>query len=244
MPLEMRILGTSTTLLAAQRGNTLGTCAIETLTLESVPQDLWHAFAQGVLDTWYAEAEKAGREIGEEAMEALGIKAHGTGELRVRPHWAKEWVGFKGPGGVDMKEYVREVAYKREIEEFRDVLRRIGERDAWYVLAVESVLWCLCCAGYVLTSHAPSGLLPTFRSDSRMSCLTRSSLRRRSRRVQLRSSSQHLTLSWRAVKRRRERSWDVWLSCRVLEACLEVYDVLGVMIRMGNWVVEMVFCMY
>jgi len=87
-----------------------------------------------VLDTWYTEAEKAGKEIGEEAMEALGLKAHGTGEVRVRPHWAKEWVEFKGPKGEDMKTYVREVAYKKEIGEFRDVLRRIGERDAWYVL--------------------------------------------------------------------------------------------------------------
>jgi len=134
MPLEMRILGTSSSLLAAQRGNTLGTCAIEFLTLESTPLELWHDFAQGVLDTWYTEAEKAGKEIGEEAMEALGLKAHGTGEVRVRPHWAKEWVEFKGPKGEDMKTYVREVAYKKEIGEFRDVLRRIGERDAWYVL--------------------------------------------------------------------------------------------------------------
>ena len=139
MPLEMRILGTSSSLLAAQRDNTLGTCAIEILTLESTPRELWHDFAQGVLDTWYAEAEKAGKEIGGEAMEALGVKAlgvkaHGTGEVRVRPHWAKEWVEFKGPKGVDMKTYLREVAYKKEIGEFRDVLRRIGERDAWYVL--------------------------------------------------------------------------------------------------------------
>ena len=71
MPLEMRIMGDSNVVMAPQRGNTLGTCSIEVLTLESC-KDIWLPFAQQVLDKWMSYTYKGK-------------------PLRTRPHWAKEW---------------------------------------------------------------------------------------------------------------------------------------------------------
>lgn len=72
MPLEMRIMGDSNVVMAPQRANTLGTCAIEVLTLHSCA-DIWPPFAQEVLDKW---------------MKLRNFDGH---ELNIRPHWAKEW---------------------------------------------------------------------------------------------------------------------------------------------------------
>lgn len=49
MPLELRIMGGSNVVMAPQRGNNLGTCAIEVLTL-SATSDTWQPFAQAVVD--------------------------------------------------------------------------------------------------------------------------------------------------------------------------------------------------
>jgi hypothetical protein len=72
MPLEMRIMGDSNVIMAPQRGNKLGTCAIEVLTLQSC-KDIWPAFAQDVLKEW------------------MDLRHFGGHELNIRPHWAKEW---------------------------------------------------------------------------------------------------------------------------------------------------------
>ncbi len=72
MPLEMRIMGGSDVVMAPQHGNDLGTCSIEVLTLESC-KELWHPYAQEVLDVWMAYEDDQGK------------------KLKTRPHWAKEW---------------------------------------------------------------------------------------------------------------------------------------------------------
>jgi hypothetical protein len=72
MPLEMRIMGGSNVIMAPQRGNELGTCSIEVLTLESCKK-VWEPFAQEVLDTWMSYTDSQGK------------------RLKTRPHWAKEW---------------------------------------------------------------------------------------------------------------------------------------------------------
>lgn len=72
MPLEMRITGDSDVVMAPQRGNTLGTCAIEVLTLEYCA-NIWPPFAQTVLDKW------------------MGVRTYDGHKLNIRPHWAKEW---------------------------------------------------------------------------------------------------------------------------------------------------------
>lgn len=72
MPLELRIMGGSDVVMAPQRGNSLGNCSIEILTLYNA-RDVWLLYAQQILDRWMA------------------LRDPGTGEaLKVRPHWAKE----------------------------------------------------------------------------------------------------------------------------------------------------------
>ena len=62
MPLEMRIMGGSDITMAAQHGNTLGTCSIGILTLESAA-DIWEPYAQDVLDKWMSYEDGGGRKL-------------------------------------------------------------------------------------------------------------------------------------------------------------------------------------
>lgn len=105
--LEMRVMGGSNVTLAPQRDNDLGTLSIEVLTLpDAVADNEWHEFAQKVINLW------------------MGYGGN------VRPHWAKEWEQFTYKG-LESRKYMREVAYKTAIPEFRDILKTIGERDGW-----------------------------------------------------------------------------------------------------------------
>lgn len=112
MPLEMRIMGGSDVIMAPQRGNSLGTCSIEVLTLHSA-KNIWGPFAQSVLDKWVA------------------LKDPSTGKrLKIRPHWAKEWYNYN----VDGKPWIdrlKSVDYKNERQEFLQVLAEIGKEANW-----------------------------------------------------------------------------------------------------------------
>ena len=113
MPLEMRIMGGSDIIMAPQRDNALGTCAIEVLTLYSA-RGIWQPFAQDVLDTWMQ----------------LRTADPGGQKLDIRPHWAKEWKEFS----VDGKPWpvvLRDDVYKDEIREFNEVLRKISAEHRW-----------------------------------------------------------------------------------------------------------------
>ncbi|KAH0438406.1 oxidoreductase [Colletotrichum camelliae] len=113
MPLEMRIMGGSDVIMAPQRHNQLGTCAIEILTLQATPVDKWVGFAQQVLDKW------------------MSLKDPRTQKpLRVRPHWAKEWKKFQ-VNGKPWLEKLKKEDYKTEIQEFRKVLTEIGNEAGW-----------------------------------------------------------------------------------------------------------------
>lgn len=150
MPLEMRIVGDSDLIMASQHGNKLGTCAINILTLQDA-KDEWLAYAQQAVDLWMKYAKTDGSRDGivtdqvsamngyrdePEAREQDGrmsdsISTDRPGEkVRVRPHWAKEWVDFNIQG-MGAREYVRNVAYKEEIPQFREVLKRIGRKHGW-----------------------------------------------------------------------------------------------------------------
>ncbi|KAI9708518.1 MAG: hypothetical protein M1820_003980 [Bogoriella megaspora] len=112
MPLEMRIMGDSNVVLAPQRGNALGTCAIEVLTLHNAA-DIWEPFAQQVLDKW------------------MGYTDPSTGrKLNTRPHWAKEWVDFKVEGRP-WGEKLKGESYREEITEFKGLLGEIGRGHGW-----------------------------------------------------------------------------------------------------------------
>lgn len=110
-PLEMRIMGDSNVLLAPQRGNSLGTCSIEILTLRT-EKERWIPYAQELLDVW------------------MSYRDHEGGYLNTRPHWAKEWAPFM-VHGKPWGEWLKEVSYRTEIETFKRILGRIGERDGW-----------------------------------------------------------------------------------------------------------------
>lgn len=111
MPLEMRIMGSSDIIMAPQRYNTLGTCSIEILTLHSATP-IWHDFAQEVLDSWMGLRDPKGR------------------ELRIRPHWAKEWKEFQ-VDGKPWAEVLKTKTYKKEIKEFNETLTMIGKEQGW-----------------------------------------------------------------------------------------------------------------
>lgn len=130
--LEMRIIGKSDLILAAQHGNTMGTCCVGVLSvpkydpchLGSSAQELlqhqhkdeqWQRFLQKVADKWFAIADST-----PERKETLNI----------RPHLAKEWDGLRFRG-MDAREYMKTVAYKDQTATFKDIVREIGERQGW-----------------------------------------------------------------------------------------------------------------
>ncbi|ORY15953.1 hypothetical protein BCR34DRAFT_557894 [Clohesyomyces aquaticus] len=107
LALEMRLMGGSNVLMAPQKGNDLGTLSVEILTLpDAVADDEWNAFAQKVIDLWMSYGGN------------------------VRPHWAKEWERFTFKGR-DARTYLKEVAYKDQILEFKSALEQIGHQHGW-----------------------------------------------------------------------------------------------------------------
>jgi len=73
MALEMRIMGDSDLIMAAQTNNTFGTVSIEVLTtMAAAAEGVWEPFAQEVAARW------------------MNYKSNGA-YLNTRPHWAKEW---------------------------------------------------------------------------------------------------------------------------------------------------------
>lgn len=111
MPLEMRIMGGSEVIMAPQRGNTLGTCSIEVLTLENAA-DLWKPYVEGLLSKWLSYTDAEGK------------------LLQTRPHWAKQWAGFE-VNGKPWLEKMKNTDYKEEIIEFKKGLTEIGKNDGW-----------------------------------------------------------------------------------------------------------------
>ncbi|KAL8398453.1 hypothetical protein RB596_005832 [Gaeumannomyces avenae] len=111
MPLEMRIMGGSDMVMAPQRGNALGTCAIEVLTLESA-RDLWKPYAEEVLAHWLSYKDADGK------------------ALRTRSHWAKQWAGLM-VDGKPWLERMKTVDYRDELVEFKRLLAEIGKGHGW-----------------------------------------------------------------------------------------------------------------
>ncbi|KAF7958933.1 hypothetical protein EAE96_002459 [Botrytis aclada] len=118
LTLELRIMGDSNLIMAPQRGNRWGTASIEILSVpDAVCDEEWAPFCQQVVDLW----------AGYRGCMGVGGKEQ---LLNVRPHWAKEWEGVSIRGRA-AREYLREVAYKGEVEEFRGVLGEIGMEQGW-----------------------------------------------------------------------------------------------------------------
>ncbi len=110
--LEMRVMGGSGVTMAPQHGNQWGTCSIEVLTAPNVDAGEWLAFRQAVADRWMALTGPAGE------------------PLNTRTHWAKQWEGltFAGKPAV---EYLRDVAYRDRIPEFRAALQQVASAGGY-----------------------------------------------------------------------------------------------------------------
>lgn len=107
--MEMRVMGGSDIIMAAQNGNDFGTASIGIVSFVNEASDQqWATFSQEVADLWMSYGD----------------------ELNVRPHWAKEWQNIKLKG-VDASDYLRNVAYKDQIREFKSVLTGIGKTQNW-----------------------------------------------------------------------------------------------------------------
>lgn len=134
LTLELRIMADSDMIMAPQRGNKHGTASIEVLSIpDAVSDGEWQPFLQVIADKWMGYEKIYGQ------------------KLNVRPHWTKEWFvtparscsGFMfffsdglsrdglNLGGIPAREYLKTVAYKDEIPEFRDTLKKIGETQGW-----------------------------------------------------------------------------------------------------------------
>ncbi len=119
LPLAMRIMGDSDITMAAQRGNTWGTCSIQMLTLEAglVDQKEWRAFVQDVTDKWASYTDYQGN------------------PLNIRPHWATDWDGLTiqrpGESRKKMIHYLKEDAYKEVLPVFRQHLDSIAAKGGY-----------------------------------------------------------------------------------------------------------------
>ena len=111
MCMEMRIMGGSDILMAAQHGNKNGTCSIEVLTPQNLSTDDWLSFCQEVTNKWLSLSGSDGK------------------PLNARPHWAKQWNIGNNLKARDkqMEEYLTEDAYKDQIPKFGQQLINIGK---------------------------------------------------------------------------------------------------------------------
>lgn len=107
--LEMRLTGSSSVLLAPQRGNTGGTVSIEVLTTLTTPPEVWDTFRQTMADKWTSYTNPYGEE----------------GELlNARPHWAKQWEGLT-VRGKPIEQYLASDAYAGAFGEFRETFEKV-----------------------------------------------------------------------------------------------------------------------
>jgi len=121
--LEMRIMGDSDIIMAAQTNNSLGTASIEVLTtMAAVADGVWDPFVQKVMDKWMSYGDSGQT-------------------LNIRPHWAKEWDLLTVNNG-SWRTYMKEVAYKDAIPEFLNIVEDIGSAQNWTLEATQSRFSC------------------------------------------------------------------------------------------------------
>jgi hypothetical protein len=81
---------------------------------DTVEDGEWASFCQKVYEKWAQYGWK--KPTGEEVV--------------VRPHWAKEWDKLQ-MGGMPARKYLKTVAYKDRIVEFKGRLAEIGATQGW-----------------------------------------------------------------------------------------------------------------
>ncbi|RPB07378.1 FAD-binding domain-containing protein [Morchella conica CCBAS932] len=110
--LELRIMRSSEIIMAPQGGNKWTACIEVISNFASGHDGSWKPFIQKLADAWTSYKTPDGK------------------PLNVRPHWAKEWEDTT-IGGMEMKQYLKEVAYDTQIPQFKEVLTTIGAAQGW-----------------------------------------------------------------------------------------------------------------
>lgn len=120
LTLELRIMADSNLILAPQNGNNFGTASIEVISIpDAVADNEWVPFLQRVADLWLSYTGSEGR------------------PLNVRPHWAKEWESIN-MRGMPSRTYLKEVAYRDAIPEWKRVVTEIGGQQGWGLDEIKS----------------------------------------------------------------------------------------------------------
>jgi hypothetical protein len=130
-PLEMRVMSGSSVNIAAQFGNTHGTCSIEVCTPQNADLGEWREYLQEVTDAWTKLKYDDGKPI-HPFKNSKGQLVH------VRPHWAKEWEGLR-VHGKPINDYLRKEAYKEQIVLFRDGLAAAAKSGGYTLKDAENV---------------------------------------------------------------------------------------------------------
>lgn len=121
LTMEMRVMADSKVTMAPQHGNHLGTCSIEILTTPNENRQEWLSFMQEMVDAWDSFTDPDGR------------------RLNIRPHWGKQWEELRFRG-MPAPEYLKKIAYRESIPEFRENLQSIA-KDGGYTLAEQQRLF-------------------------------------------------------------------------------------------------------
>jgi len=106
LAVEDRFMGGSEMLLAANHGNKYS-IAIEVASSPLVDHDLWEEFKEAIADNWGNYRDRSGN------------------QLRVRPHWAKEFP--RRVGGVPINDYMRQI-YAPQLPAYVQGMRRLVEQ--------------------------------------------------------------------------------------------------------------------
>lgn len=137
--LEMRIMGGSDMIMAAQYGNEL-TCSIEILTPVAININIWDKFVQDILDKWAMLTDENGR--------YLNIRPHWAKRfdhlfIRRDKSWLKEWDDEQTELlkkyvneneniiSIPMREYLKYIAYKEQIPKFIQQIQSICKHGGY-----------------------------------------------------------------------------------------------------------------
>ena len=102
-------MGDSDIIMPPQQGNASATCAVEVLNAHSA-RDIWHSFAQEILDSWIDLR-----------------KLEGGHNLKIRPHWTKEWKDLT-VDGRPWAQVLWDEIYNQEIKKLNVVMDKIGKQ--------------------------------------------------------------------------------------------------------------------
>jgi len=109
--LQMKFVANSKILMATAHNCPWGMCVIEVVTPIHTPREQWNVFKQELSDLWCSYG------------------------VRVRPHWAKEWMDVK-IDGKPMEEHIKKV-YAEELPVFHKLSDQIAKKGGYTLAQME-----------------------------------------------------------------------------------------------------------